>query len=404
MRNLYSTILAAALVAGGCGADDAPVAENDAASVVEPGVGETAAAAPYGGGNATLTAEELERGRMDPSWKRYVVLDSVALSDTTPNPEAWEDISAQSINDEPIHLPLYGDVAGPSVATLQIALDRAHFSPGIIDGKWGQNTEEAIYWLQKREGLPATGRVDRQTWNRIAELAGTPEQLIRTHRLSEEDVSGPFVEIPDDIYEKAEMECMCYESLPEKLAEMFHTSPAMLEQLNPGTDLEALTAGDQIQVPRVREAEMPAQGKIAKLIISDGGHYVHAVDQEERIVYHFPSTLGSSYDPSPEGNYEVQSITEDPWWHYQPDIIEGAEPGPDARIPPGPNNAVGKVWMDLSKPHYGIHGTSAPETIGYATSAGCVRLTNWDALFLADRLEGDTPIPVHFVDTREPAE
>ncbi|MDQ3556363.1 MAG: L,D-transpeptidase, partial [Gemmatimonadota bacterium] len=118
-----------------------------------------------------------------------------------------------------------------------------------------------------------------------------------------------------------------------------------------------------------------------------------------RILYHFPSTLGSTYNPSPSGDYKVTNVAFDPDWRYQPDIIEDAEPGPDATIPPGPNVAVGKVWMALNKEHYGIHGTSAPETIGYTTSSGCVRLTNWDAVFLAQRIEARVPVPVEFRDT-----
>jgi lipoprotein-anchoring transpeptidase ErfK/SrfK len=48
--------------------------------------------------------------------------------------------------------------------------------------------------------------------------------------------------------------------------------------------------------------------------------------------------------------------------------------------------------MQLSMPHYGIHGTSAPETIGYATSNGCIRLTNWDAELLGGRVQPGTPV------------
>ena len=65
---------------------------------------------------------------------------------------------------------------------------------------------------------------------------------------------------------------------------------------------------------------------------------------------------------------------------------------PEAKLRPGPNSPVGRVWMSLSKPHYGIHGTSSPETIGYANSHGCVRLTNWDALRLSDLVDAGTPV------------
>ncbi|CAN5717855.1 L,D-transpeptidase [soil metagenome] len=343
--------------------------------------------------DSRATPEELERGRMDMSWRRVVVLDTTAMENGTPNPETWETITAATVNQRPTHLPLHGDVAGPSVLRAQILLDRALFSPGIIDGRWGANTEKAIYWLQRREGLPATGRLDERTFQRLAQLAGEPRQLVREHRLTEEDVEGPFVRIPDDIYEHARLDCSCYESLDEKLGELFHTSPDLLRKLNPRLDLASLTAGTGIYIPHVRDSQAVQGAQIAKLVVSDGGRYVHAVDANARIVYHFPATLGSSYDPSPEGQHKVTSITEDPWWHYQPAILSHVDSNrADARIPPGPNNAVGVVWMALDKPHYGIHGTRAPETIGYATSAGCVRLTNWDALFLSRRINEGTAV------------
>jgi lipoprotein-anchoring transpeptidase ErfK/SrfK len=145
----------------------------------------------------------------------------------------------------------------------------------------------------------------------------------------------------------------------------------------------------------VLEAPSRDRGKVAEIVVSDGGHFVHGVDASGRVIYHFPSTLGSEYAPSPDGEYRVTSIAHDPTWHYQPDLLTG-EPDDrdDAVIAAGPNNPVGVVWMALSKPHYGIHGTSAPETIGYVTSHGCVRLTNWDARFLADH--ADAGVPVRF--------
>ena len=356
------------------------------------------AAETSGGDDPPVSREEIERGRMDPGWRRVVQADSLALPEGPPNRERWDEISPESVNGVPMTLPLGGDVAGPSVLRVQVLLDRALFSPGIIDGRWGKNTEKAIYWLQKREGIRASGHMDTATFTRLVDLAGAPKQLVREHRLSEEDVSGPFVRIPQDIYARAKVECMCYESLSEKLGEMFHTSPEILKKLNPGVDLDGLKAGSTIRVPQVRDPGAGKSQKIAGLVVSDGGHYVHALDENDRIVFHFPSTLGSTYDPSPAGDYRVTSITEDPWWHYQPDILAHVDNSkPDATIPPGPNNSVGAVWMALSKPHYGIHGTKAPETIGYATSAGCVRLTNWDALFLARRIEAG--VPVQFRDT-----
>ena len=395
LPDLHRTPLAAlalTFLLGACGGDDPPqTAEGAAARVQQPerfGVYQA---------ERRMSPEEIERGRLTGNWRRVVQLDSVAGTDTVANPEQWEQISPQRVNEAPIHLPLSGSVAGPSVLRVQVLLDRALFSPGVIDGRWGDNTEKAVYWMQKREGLPATGRVDRRTFERLVQLAGNPRRPVREHRLSKADVEGPFVTIPEDIYAKAKLECLCYESLAEKLGEMFHATPELLAQLNPGADLNALRAGQTIRVPSVREEGVQQSDSVARIVVSDAGSYVHALNAQGRILYHFPSTLGSTYNPSPTGDFRVTNIAFDPDWLYQPDIIEDAEPGPDATIPPGPNVAVGKVWMALNKEHYGIHGTSAPETIGYTTSSGCVRLTNWDAVFLARQIEAG--VPVEFRDT-----
>jgi lipoprotein-anchoring transpeptidase ErfK/SrfK len=386
MRNRYLLELAFAVAIVGCSNEDSAGAAAADPGSADPGSEVTGVA--LSDWDARLAAEEIEAGRLDPAWRQVVQFDTVSVVADSVALEAFDSISAESVNTRPMSLPLYGDVGGPSVLRVQILLDRALFSPGIIDGHWGKNTEKAVYWLQHREGLPRTGRVDQRTFERLAQLAGGSNELIRPHTLTAEDVEGPFVSIPEDIYEKAGLDCMCYESLSEKLAERFHTSRDVLAKLNPGVELDAVAAGDQLQVPVVRSDEAGRGLQVARLVVSDQGFYVHALDANDRILFHFPSTLGSSFDPSPTGNHSVARITHEPWWHYQPAILEHVDDDEEeAKIPPGPNNAVGPVWMALSIPHYGIHGTSAPETIGYTTSAGCVRLTNWDALFLADRIE-----------------
>jgi lipoprotein-anchoring transpeptidase ErfK/SrfK len=386
MRNRILTITIGAALMAACGRDTGgePTQVDDVS---------------VRGNAGRLTAEELEQGRLDMSWRRVVQIDTLTDENgDVENPESWDDISADTIDRQPMHLPLRGDPEGPSVLRAQILLDRALFSPGIIDGRWGTNTEKAIYWFQRREGLPATGHLDRRTFEQLVRAAGEPERLVREHRLSERDVEGPFVEIPDDIYEHARLDCSCYESLSEKLGELFHASPDLLRKLNPGVELSSLAAGTTIRVPAIREQHAALSTRPSRLVISDEGRYLHAVDGEGRILFHFPATLGSTYDPSPTGDFRVVRIAEDPWWHYQPSILAHVDDDEEeARIPPGPNNAVGMVWMALSEPHYGIHGTAAPETIGYASSAGCVRLTNWDALFLSRRIAPDTP--VEFRDT-----
>lgn len=374
-----------------CGRDSSERADDVAAA--EPRAAAANAVEVLGGAEGLLTMEELERGRLDASWRTVVQMDSVAVSGTTRSPERLQDISMEAMNTAPMFLPLGGDGEGPSVFRVQILLDRALFSPGIMDGRWGKNTEKAVYWLQKREAVPATGQVDSTTFVRLVQLAGAPPRLVDERVLSAEDVQGPFVEIPDEIYQAHKLECTCYESLEEKLSERFHIVPALLRQLNPGVELNALRAGDRLRVPAVREADAAAQGVVAEIVVSVAGNYLHANDAAGRLLYHFPTTLGSGYNPEEGTAYQVNSVTPDPWWNLQPRLLHVGDPNrPPVQIPPGPNSAVGNMWIDLSKEHYGIHGTSEPQTIGYATSSGCVRLTNWDANFLGDKLKPGLPV------------
>jgi lipoprotein-anchoring transpeptidase ErfK/SrfK len=425
MRSM--TMLAAALLVTACGTGDDDSGQN---SRTVPDDGRVATA--FASGSDRMSVQELEAARLNMDWREFVERDTTAgaAGDTTASgaastsDESWDDITAESVNSGAVSLPLSGDVQGPSVLRVQILLDQVRFSPGIIDGRWGSNTEKAVYWLQKREGLPATGHVDSRTWERLVELAAESSELVRTVTLSADDVSGPFVTLPEEYYDRRDMDCQCFESLAEKLAETYHTSEDLLGKLNPDVDLNAVQAGQQLNVPHVssgggaqsrpsqasggaaaqdtsaaRQGQTGGTGTVARIVISDGGRYLHAMDASGRILYHFPATLGSDYSPSPTGDYSITNIAHDPTWHYQPDLLEGVDDDePDAVLPPGPNNAVGVVWMQLSRPHYGIHGTSAPETIGYATSNGCVRLTNWDAEFLSHRVEPGTT--VEFRDVR----
>ncbi len=335
----------------------------------------------------------LEAGRFTGRGRAASDIDTTGMAAAVrSNPETLAAIDSTTDWSARLHLPLGGDVAGPSVLRLQVLLDRAGFSPGQIDGRWGDNTELALAWFQKSAGLNATGIADRATVRALVQRAGSPRQLVVAQALTEEDVAGPFTQIPRDVYDRADLDRLGYESLGEKLGERFHAAPELLARLNGGVALDRLAAGDTLRVPNVTGGRRPNES-VSRLVISGEAGYLHALAADGDVLFHAPVTVGASYDPSPEGAFEVTNVTRDPWWHYQPSLLANVPDGePEARLPPGPNNAVGLVWIALSKDHYGIHGTSAPGTIGYASSAGCVRLTNWDALTLAGMVYDGTSV------------
>lgn len=362
---------------------------------------------------ADPSPEELERMRFDERWRNLQSFRNPGVqSAATPAPgggpelrfvtaedqsvtDSLEEINPEQIDQLPVRAPLRGDVSGASVLRAQTLLDRVGFSPGIIDGRWGKNTEIAVWWFQSSIGIEPTGTLDEKTWRTLASRSGNVPTLVR-HTLKAKDLEGPFMNISDDVYENAKLDCMCYENVGEKLGEMFHTSPKLLERINRGVDLNSVSAGDRIWVPAVGSND---SRPVQRVVISVQGNYLHGFDSNGRINFHAPTTLGSKFDPSPTETLKVTGIAQDPDFHYQPKLFSDVpDEEEEALLPPGPNSPVGVVWMALSKPHYGIHGTSNPASIGYATSHGCVRLTNWDARALSRRIQQG--VKVEFTDTR----
>jgi lipoprotein-anchoring transpeptidase ErfK/SrfK len=259
---------------------------------------------------------------------------------------------------------------------LQVALDRAGFSPGEIDGHRGMNTKRALRAFADAHQLDAA---DEDAILRA--LAEDNAPAVTTYAVSAADVAGPFTpEIPTDLVEQASLPALNFSSIDEALGEKFHSSPALLTALNPGV---TLAEGAEIQVPNVRVAD-DAPARAARVVVTRSGSSATAYDADGRVIFFAPVTSGSTHDPLPPGTWKVTGVQRQPVFKYNPDLFWDAKATQTkATIAAGPNNPVGVVWIDIDKEHYGLHGTPNPSTISRTTSHGCVRLTNWDASRLA---------------------
>ena len=279
--------------------------------------------------------------------------------------------------------------AKPDTATTlraQILLDRAHFSSGEIDGAAGSNMRMALAGFQRSRALQPSGMLDAPTW--AALNADTAPALV-TYTLTDADVAGPFLAIPEDMADKAKLPALGYASAPEGLGEKFHVSTTLIQRLNPGKDLGK--AGEQIVVPNVLGTEpLPKAGKI---IVDRSDKTLALLDTAGKVIAQYPSSSGTDKDPLPIGTWKVNGVSKNPKFHYNPKLFWDAEPGEKkATIPPGPNNPVGLAWIDLSKDHYGIHGTPVPGSIGKTQSHGCIRLTNWDVMAVTESVGPGTAV------------
>jgi len=278
------------------------------------------------------------------------------------------------------------DCAGSAALRAQILLARAHFSPAEIDGKYGTNLRAALYGFQASRKMPLTGVVDDSTWQA---LNSDTQPALTPYTITDDDVKGPFVEIPSSLDEQADVECACYRNAQEEMGERFHIAPALLGLLNPGKDITR--PGERILVPNLPSDFHPPMA--AAVVVSKLNRAVTAFKADGTIIAQYPATMGSEHDPLPIGMWQIAIVKRNPWFYYNPKLFWNANPD-DARakIPPGPNNPVGVVWMGLTKRHYGIHGTPAPSRIGHAQSHGCIRLTNWDAMELSGMVHKGTPV------------
>ncbi|MCJ2082138.1 L,D-transpeptidase [Methylobacterium sp. J-090] len=292
----------------------------------------------------------------------------------------------------------------PLLVKVQVLLDRAQFSPGAIDGRDGENLRGALSAFAVANGLPAATALDAKLFETLK--ATSTEPVAAEYTLTEADVAGPYVpEIPAKMEKQADLEALSYTDAREMLAERFHMTPALLTALNPDKPLDrAGTAIMVAAVPALETGKPKAEDKagksdkdVARITVDKETRHVRAFDKAGKLLAFYPASIGSEEKPAPSGKTKVKGVAFAPNYTYNPKYaFKGVKTKEKFTIPPGPNNPVGVVWIDLAIPSYGIHGTPEPEKVGKTESHGCIRLTNWDARSLALRVAPGTEVT--FVD------
>ncbi len=265
---------------------------------------------------------------------------------------------------------------------LQALLDWNHASPGPIDGGWGMNSKKALVNFQNMKGLPATGKMDQKTWNALIKNIPANKPVLVTYTITEEDVKTNFATLPSGSEAKSKVKGLYYQDIKEMLGERFHMDIRYLDKLNKNKNYKV---GETITVLNNRG---PLNQRINRVVANKADKTLYAYNGD-KLVAAYPTTIGSTSTPSPQGSFKIVNKVKMPW--YKATVGKGSDKKVHM-LPPGPNSPVGVVWMGLSKPSYGIHGSPKPEGISRQASAGCVRLTNWDVLEVYANIENGATV------------
>ncbi|MCG3871800.1 L,D-transpeptidase family protein [Psychrobacter sp. Ps7] len=348
-----------------------------------------------------MTVEELARKDVqsdstdDISEGQAVAAPTVAISDASP-----ADTSIKSIEDvngkkhTTLNLSNYAKQVNGATWTpnmkvnsamtikMQALLDWNHASPGAIDGGWGMNSKKALINFQTMKGLPATGKMDQKTWDALNKNIPANKPVLVTYTITEDDIKTNFASTPAGSEAKSKMKGLYYQDIKEMFGERFHMDVRYLDKLNKNKQYKA---GETITVLNTRA---PLKQRINRVVANKADKTLYAYNGD-KLVATYPTTIGSDATPSPQGSFKIINKVKMPW--YKATVGKGADKQIHM-LPPGPNSPVGVVWMGLSKPSYGIHGSPKPEGISRQASAGCVRLTNWDVLEVYANIENGATV------------
>jgi len=321
--------------------------------------------------------------------KAVLLAIAIALSGTIiAGARGAPELTADSVNGAELSgKPPSSDKLSPVVVKAQILLDRAHFSPGEIDGKLGDNTKKALRAYAEANGLASTTELTQEIWQK---LAADSDPVLTQYTIADKDARGPFLaKLPAKLEAQKDIPALNYTNAREALAERFHISEDLLSALNPGQKFDV--AGGSIVVPAI--ATQVPKATVARVEVDKTRQTVKAFDKSNNLVAFYPATVGSEDKPSPSGTFKITSVTDNPTYRYNPDYhFKGVRAMTAFTIKPGPNNPVGTRWIGLNAEGYGIHGTPNPANVSKADSHGCVRLTNWDVERLALMVKKGVPV------------